>query len=255
MKKYKALMLDLDGTTIPTRADAIPSQKVIDSIARANQFVHVGIVTARPYALVKPLLKYLALVGPSIISGGAQIINFPSGEILSEEMISKETAYEICNYLNELKIDFVLQYKGNERGVKFDPENIQKDALDISVPNISLEKADWIIEKLDKFKTVAGHKTAAWDGGGNWVQITSAKATKQHAVLEVAEVLKIQTHEIIGVGDAYNDFPLLMACGLKVAMGNAVPELKEIADYIAPSIDEDGVADVIEKFVLGENKK
>lgn len=41
-----------------------------------------------------------------------------------------------------------------------------------------------------------------------------------------------------------------MACGLKVAMGNAVQDLKEIADYIAPSVDEDGIADVIEKFVL-----
>lgn len=45
-------------------------------------------------------------------------------------------------------------------------------------------------------------------------------------------------------------FLFLMACGLKVAMGNAVSELKTIADYIAPTIDEDGVADVIEKFIL-----
>ena len=63
--------------------------------------------------------------------------------------------------------------------------------------------------------------------------------------------LGINTHEIIGVGDGYNDFPLLMACGLKVAMGNAVEDLKAIADYIAPSVEEDGVADVIDKFILG----
>jgi hypothetical protein len=48
----------------------------------------------------------------------------------------------------------------------------------------------------------------------------------------------------------YNDFSMMMACRLKVAMGNAVPELKEIAHYIAPSVDNDGVADVIERFVL-----
>ncbi|HXS15232.1 MAG TPA: HAD hydrolase family protein, partial [Candidatus Saccharimonadales bacterium] len=60
----------------------------------------------------------------------------------------------------------------------------------------------------------------------------------------------ISTEEIIGIGDGHNDFPLLMACGLKVAMGNAVDDLKAIADYIAPSVDEDGVADVIEKFIL-----
>lgn len=44
--------------------------------------------------------------------------------------------------------------------------------------------------------------------------------------------------------------PLLMACGLRVAMGNAVEDLKAIADYIAPPVENDGVADVIEKFIL-----
>jgi hypothetical protein len=46
-----------------------------------------------------------------------------------------------------------------------------------------------------------------------------------------------------------------MACGLKVAMGNAVPELKAIADYIAPSVTDDGMATVIEKFILNSAVK
>jgi hydroxymethylpyrimidine pyrophosphatase-like HAD family hydrolase len=41
-----------------------------------------------------------------------------------------------------------------------------------------------------------------------------------------------------------------MACGFKVAMGNAVPELKAIADYIAPSVEEDGLAHVLEKYII-----
>jgi len=69
-------------------------------------------------------------------------------------------------------------------------------------------------------------------------------------IFKVAKILGIDTHEIIGIGDGYNDFPLLMACGLKVAMGNAVEDLKAIADYIAPTVSQDGVADVINKFVL-----
>lgn len=57
---------------------------------------------------------------------------------------------------------------------------------------------------------------------------------------------------MIGVGDGYNDFPLLMSCGLKIAMGNAIEELKDIADYIAPSVDEDGLAKVIDKYYLNQ---
>lgn len=82
------------------------------------------------------------------------------------------------------------------------------------------------------------------------IYITSGDATKQHAVVTLSETLGIPTEEMIGIGDHYNDFPLLMACGLKVAMGNAVDELKAIADYVVPTVEEDGVADVIEKFIL-----
>ena len=66
----------------------------------------------------------------------------------------------------------------------------------------------------------------------------------------IAKKLGISRKEIIACGDGYNDYPLLMAAGLKVAMGNAISDLKEIADYIAPPVQKDGVADVIEKFIL-----
>jgi len=58
---------------------------------------------------------------------------------------------------------------------------------------------------------------------------------------------------MVGVGDSYNDFPLLMACGLKAAMGNSVKEILDIADYVAPSVNDDGLADVIEKFCFLKN--
>ena len=82
------------------------------------------------------------------------------------------------------------------------------------------------------------------------VAVNTIAATKQHGILEVAKIMGISTHEIIGIGDASNDIPLLMACGLKVAIGNATEDVKAIADYIAPTVEEDGVADVIEKFIL-----
>ena len=84
------------------------------------------------------------------------------------------------------------------------------------------------------------------------IHVTNADATKQLAVGRLAEIMKIKTLEIIGIGDSYNDFSFLMACGLKVAMGNSVKEIKEIADYIGSSYQEDGVARIIEKFILNQ---
>jgi len=80
--------------------------------------------------------------------------------------------------------------------------------------------------------------------------LTHRDATKQHATQELARLLGINTSEIIGVGDGENDIPLLRECGLKIAMGNAVEELKKMADYTASPLEKDGVAEVVEKFIL-----
>ena len=66
----------------------------------------------------------------------------------------------------------------------------------------------------------------------------------------LSENLNIPKEEIIAVGDADNDIAMIKFAGLGVAMGNAFPQVKEAADYITATNDEDGVAKVIEKFVL-----
>ena len=55
---------------------------------------------------------------------------------------------------------------------------------------------------------------------------------------------------MIAAGDSYNDLPMLKACGLRIVMGNAPDALKAIADYVAPSVDDDGLATAIEDFVM-----
>jgi len=117
-----------------------------------------------------------------------------------------------------------------------------------------LRKTNDLLNQLQsKFNNLHIVKTSSDLGTQyNAIYISSGEATKQHAVLKFAELVKISTKEIIGVGDHYNDFPLLIACGFKVAMGNAVPELKEIADYVAPTVEEDGLALVLNKFMLGQ---
>src|SRR3990167_5395279 len=104
-----------------------------------------------------------------------------------------------------------------------------------------------------KISDVSAHKTFSWNKDRNYkmdIYITHKEATKHHAAQELARILGIDTSEMIGVGDARNDVPLLHICGLKVAMGNADNKLKRVAHYIAPSVDEDGVAHVVDKFIL-----
>lgn len=75
-------------------------------------------------------------------------------------------------------------------------------------------------------------------------------SNKGIGVSAIAEYLGIKAEEVICMGDAENDHHMLQYAGLGIAMANAMEETKEIADYIAESNDEHGVAKSIEKFVL-----
>jgi HAD superfamily hydrolase (TIGR01484 family) len=249
-KQYKALMLDLDGTTVPNAIKGLPSTKVIKAIAEASKKIHVGFVTGRPYEYTKNIRSVLSINGPSIASGGAQIVNVATNKILWEKAITENDFEQILPKLRKYSYKVLIQEKGLDRIIKPSDTIFPKDILSIAIMDIEPEAIETVIDDLKEIPSIAVHKIIGWKKDTYWVQISHADATKQYGILEVAKLLKVQTHEIIGVGDSYNDFPLLMACGLKIAMGNAVPELKAIADYIAPTVDEDGVADVIEKFIL-----
>jgi Cof subfamily protein (haloacid dehalogenase superfamily) len=249
-KKFKALMLDLDGTTIPNVKDGMPSKKVIEAILKAKEFVHVGVVTGRPYFAAKNILDTLQINAPSIFNGGGKIVSIPSGETLWHRYVPENDLREIFSIIKSFDVVYTFSYDSGRNTYAKNLEPHYNDTISVSVPEINADLADRMIKKLDALKDIATHKVVGYENEKIWLHITHAEATKQHGILEVAKMLDIETHEIIGIGDGYNDFPMLMACGLKVAMGNAVSELKEIADYIAPTVEEDGVADVIEKFIL-----
>ena len=246
--KFKAIICDIDGTLVPNNRNGIPSIKVITAISKAGKKIHFGVATARPYFLIRALVKDLKLSGPSIVHGGAQIIDLTSGKVLKEQKIAAEDilkVFEITQGMN-------LIFKVDEETESVDMSKNWKphDVLGAYIPALTLKIAKLLEKKLSHISTISIHKVPSWDKGKVTVDISHASVGKQYSILEVAEILGIKTDEIIGVGDGYNDFPFLMACGLKVAMGNAVPELKEIADYIAPTVEEDGLVDVIEKFIL-----
>lgn len=247
-KKYKALILDVDGTLMPNNQFASPSKKVINAIKKANKYVHVGIATARPGSELEKIFANVPLSGPSIINGGAQIIDLPSKKILLEQALSKEDVIAVCNIAKEFRYKEII-VNDNEENIFFSQDYIPDKPFQVFIPDIS-STSDLFLKQISHLPNIVSHQVVSWKKIGTDIVINHSKATKQYGIFKVAKILGIKTHEIIGVGDGYNDFPLLMACGLKIAMGNAVDEIKAIADYIAPSVEKDGMVDVIEKFIL-----
>jgi Cof subfamily protein (haloacid dehalogenase superfamily) len=255
--KYKALMLDVDGTLIRYSYDAVPSDKVAEAIKKAKEKVSIFLVTGRAlHGLMRILEKLELTSGLMVSNGGAVIVDIATKKIIAETPIVNPDLGRVIKVFLEEGVEF---------WIKDDPLNTKADKPPFKQGD-SVEKAymfytdevhdmaviDKLRSKLSKISNLTIHtaKHALPDKYG--LNITHAKATKLHGITLLMEKTGLKREEIIGVGDGYNDFPLLMASGLKVAMGNAFEDLKAIADYIAPSVDDDGVADVIEKFILKE---
>lgn len=252
MSKYKAIISDIDGTIAPLKWHAKPSDKVRNAIVEVQQKgITFSLATGKPFYLVEHLIDELGLTSPIIIDNGAAIYDTLTKEPLWESKMDDDIVGKI----------FTLAKQYNKR-VRFSSGKNSVDVTEFAAQHTNITKilvmglvvkdAEELIKTIeDNFKNVAVLRAQAHEGEGfRDIYVTNSTATKQHAVMKVAEILGIQTTEIIGIGDHYNDFPLLMACGLKVAMGNAVDDLKAIADYVAPSVNEDGVVDVIQKFIM-----
>ena len=246
--KYKALILDLDGTTFVHGKDSMPSPRVTAAIARARKIIHVCVATGRPLDLALPVLAHLQLSGPCVINNGTLIYDPETKQYIHEVILPKAAIPDIYRVASMFGLDAILFDAQKDHVYTGGP--MPKKVLSFYMPQVPPEKVQTVMDHLMKISNVAVHKLDAWDKQYMSIDVTGKEASKLHGIVEVARILKLKTEEIIGVGDGYNDFPLLMASGLKIAMGNAVPELKEIADFVAPTVEEDGVAVIIEKFIL-----
>lgn len=248
--KFKALITDVDGTLVARDIKALPTKKVITAIKKASKLVHVGVATSRPLYMMNGIFKVLNLKGPSVINGGAQVIDAETKKILWKKVICEEDFKKAVEIFMDFDLQFFIQ-EGQPKDVYY-YSGYKPDEKVLQMAAVGLEEglARKIRRKLKIVPSLAVHLTPDWMVGRVALIITHADATKQYGVFEVAKILGIDTKEIIGVGDGYNDFPLLLACGLKVAMGDAPEDLKAIADFIAPTAQEDGLVEVINRFIL-----
>lgn len=247
---YKAIISDIDGTLTPVVPHSLPTDAVTQKIKEvmANGVIF-SLASGRPFSLIKYLVDHLGRVGPCIVDNGAVIVDSKNGSVMWEAILPNDHA----NRILELSKSFQLFRASCDTGNMDNPATIPSASKvrKISVHDIPSERAEELIKKVNvECKNVTGIKAASYKGKHLVdVYFSDINATKQHAVLKLTEILGISHNEVIGVGDGYNDFPLLMACGLKIAMGNAVDELKSIADYVAPTVEEDGLLDIMKRYI------
>lgn len=260
--KIKLVATDIDGTLV--KWDTSVSDGVKDCIKKLQENgVKVVLVTGRMHCATKHLRDELGINSP-VVSYQGGLIKDSDGKTLYQENLDSDYAKEIINWAHKndvhlnLYIDDKLYVEKDDDCVKrytdgkFVPytvcpfeslkiENVNK-ILAIDYGNAE-RVTGWISELQAKFPELYIVKSTPF-----FCEIGSPMAKKSLGVEFLAKHWNLSQDEILTIGDQNNDIELLKAGGVKVAMGNATPELKECANYITDSVENDGFVKAIEKF-------
>lgn len=253
--KSKAIIFDIDGTAIDSPAQKVPSDRLIEAVRTIESNYYVCAATGRVWSFAEPILRGLSLSDPCIISAGTQICNPASGEILWQCDINAIDMEAVLVVVKEYPSYKVLYNDNDEDAYLNGGLDTASLVLDGPVYFFELifvpqDIAPEIVTKLAAIEGIAVTLAVAQRVGFNDIHITSRNATKEHAVAELLRVLGINRGNTIGIGDGHNDIHLFAAVNHKVAMGNAVDELKSAADETIGLVSDDGFAEYLEKLAL-----
>lgn len=248
--KYKAIIFDLDGTVVPSQMDGMPSQGVIQACKKVTGKLKLSSASARALQYCTGIWEALSLQDPCIINGGSQIVEPNTEKIIWQQLLPEGTIQKVikkaAGYTDIFAINGVIL------DVKKDLNKFPKNANIVVAFGVSKEKTEDLVNSLSGISDVAVHVLHSWVEGDYWdVHVNHKSATKKHAIERLIEILDVKKEEVIGIGDGNNDIPLFESVGYRVAMGNAVENLKKAADYVTDSLENDGFAKFIEeKFLI-----
>jgi Cof subfamily protein (haloacid dehalogenase superfamily) len=286
----KLIASDMDGTLL-NRKHKIDKETVIAINKAEEAGIVFAISTGREYDTVEPLLKENNITCQCVLMNGAEYRD-EYGNILEEINIELDKASKIINILHEEKVCArIFTNKGiyttdsKEEALKemvyrtlsFNPELTKDKAIEIAKMqpyfinlnyisdldeflNSGIEVRKFVafhndIELINKMKKVIGEieGIAVSSSFMDNIEITHVTAQKGIILAKVAEKMGFKRDEVLVLGDSFNDYSMFTEFSESVAMGNAIPEIKEIAKYITDTNDNLGVAKAIYK-VLEEQK-
>ena len=272
--KIKMIGLDLDGTVLTEKKEL--TERTKDAISKAlARGVVVLVATGRPWMGIPEELRKFPGMRYALTSNGARIIDTVEDRVIEEHLLSPQLAQkvlEICgkyDTLQEVYFDgqgyapadqmaFVERYHRNPSMCEY----MRKTRIPVEDIGALVKKENRGLDKVQALFADMDERELAWKeleavGGLELVgslryniEINAGGVNKGKGLVNLGRMLGISREEIMACGDGDNDIVMLREAGFGVAMANGEEKVKEAADYITLSNEEDGVADVIEKYVL-----
>lgn len=258
----KLILTDLDGTLLNDNKEISDYTKIalkkIQSLG-----IKIGFSTGRATSSIQ---KHIKQIQPDVIiaNGGAEV--FESENLIynccfsaKEVQCLFDAAYKICGNQVEITCDSENKIYWNrtekEKTVNYSTNSIYCDFKSFNQKAMKMCVQTWDEEKAKQIALSLGEGIVNYIKFSDvpWHSFYKKEATKENGIKTLAKHLSIDIENIVAFGDDFNDIGMIKLCGIGVAMGNAISQVKECADEITLSNNNDGVAYWLEKNIL--NKK
>ncbi|MDB9457288.1 HAD family hydrolase [Dolichospermum circinale CS-1225] len=268
----KLLVLDIDGTiTGDSNTLSVTVKEVIAAVQAKG--IKVAIATGRMYCSALRFHQEIGSTLPLIAYQGAWIQDPGNDKIHRHLPVSREITQQLLEYFEQpdlrslLSVHFYINDQLYVREITKETDNYQQrcGVTAISVGDLRQlldheptkilalsEDANLTQQLLAdlrlRYKPTDLYMTTSVP---TFLEAANTHVNKGNAVRYLAEeMLGLESHHVMTIGDNFNDVEMLSYAGISVAMGNAPPEVQAIANWVAPSIELDGAAIAIEKFLL-----
>jgi HAD superfamily hydrolase (TIGR01484 family) len=243
-QRPEALLLDLDGTLLD-EVDVI-SSRVVDAVRAAARKIPVGIASGRVLEDVNHFARLLGLHGPQVSDNGARLSDTVTGRTLVDVPIETHAAKGIVHRLERDNVRYFAVDSGR---------TVRQTSLFTGwrVTVITSSVSDQLeAEKIAKEEGGdAVNAICSIGSRGEWyVNYTHRNADKGHGARLFGDALGVDISRVMAIGDGFNDVEMFNTVGMPVAMGHAPERVRQLARHTTGTLEEDGVAQAIERFVL-----
>ena len=274
-EKISLIALDLDGTTLVRGRITPRTRRALETAVKKG--IHVVIATGRTWcALPKDIFRIRGLEYV-VTSNGAMITDLRSGEVIYENCIDPEPLKQVAGLLRENSRFPVEVFTG---GKAYIGRPVFEDIRDHGSTYMSRSSIlrtrqpvdqiyDFLEEHISAIENINIHFEQFEDKAAmkeileripaitvtssvpHNLEIGGATTSKASGMAALCGILHTDLSSAMACGDSPNDMAMLAEVGLGVAMGNGEPEVRAMADFVAPSNEDEGVALAVERFALG----
>lgn len=268
----KVLALDLDGTLTNTKKEITPRTRAALHRAAAAG-VRIVLASGRPTVGVQYLARELELdkLGGYILSyNGGCILDCATGKVVAQEVFPPELVKPVCD---EARAAGAVAMSYNDEGIVTEhPEDryVQTESFTCRVPAIQVEDLgsfiDFDVNKIlvsedpdriahveEQMQQKFAGKLSIYKSMPFFLEIMPLGVEKAQSLRALLTILGLTEQNLMACGDGWNDISMIQLAGTGIAMGNAVPQVKQAATWVTADNDHDGVGLAVEKFIFEED--